>query len=112
MGASLRIKKGPGDGDELRQKAKRWDNKNEYRQNSDGTRSTHRMAWATEDNGAIAFPTVYPKDRAGTQSHDPKDWIELKGKEAIDTARARGEIYHFKKSENAQKWADGEYKKN
>jgi len=98
---------------ELRQKAKRWDSvKGQYRQNADGTRSSHRMEWATTENGAIAYPTVFPKDRAGTKSHDPKDWIELKGKEAIDTARARGEVYQFKNKDNAQKWAAGEYKKN
>jgi hypothetical protein len=99
--------------DELRQKAKRWDAvKGQYRQNFDGTRSSHRMEWASTDNGAIAYPTVYPKERAGTSSHDAKDWIELKGREAIDTAKARGEVYRFKNKENAQKWAAGEYKKN
>lgn len=99
--------------DELRQKAKRWEKvKTEYRQNPDGTRSSHRMAWGTSDKGAIAFPTVYPKERAGTSSHDPKDWIELKGKEALDTAKARGEVYHFKNPKNAAKWSEGEYKKN
>ena len=102
-----------GDDDELRQKAKRWDKvKTEYRQNSDGTRSTHKMEWAETDNGAIAYPTVYPKDRAGTSSHNPKDWIEIHGREAQDTAKARGEMYFFKDRKNADKWAAGEYKKN
>ena len=84
MADSLKVKSlTQGPGDELRQKAKRWDNvKNEYRQNSDGTRSSHKMAWAETDGGAIAFPTLYPKERSGTTSHDSKDWIELKGKEA------------------------------
>ena len=114
MGTSLRVKSlTQGPGDELRQKAKRWDNvKAEYRQNKDGTRSSHKMAWGETDNGAIAFPTVFPKDRSGTSSHDAKDWIELKGKEALDTAKARGEVYHFKSKENAAKWSEGEYKKN
>lgn len=99
--------------DELRQKAKRWDAvQGQYRQNADGTKSSHKMAFGETDNGAIAFPTVYPKDRAGTTSHDAKDWIELKGKEAIDTAKARGEVYIFKNKDNARKWAEGEYKKN
>lgn len=99
--------------DELRQKAKRWDKvKTEYRNNDDGTRSTHKMGWATEDKGAIAFPTIYPKKREGTLSHDKKDWIELKGREAMDTARARNEIYYFKNPKNAEKWSAGEYKKN
>ncbi len=99
--------------DELRQKAKRWDNvKNEYRQNNDGTRSTHKMATATDDKGAFAYPTVYPKDRKGTKSHNPKDWIELPHREAQDTAFARGEVYRFKDEKTASKWASGEYKKN
>ena len=111
---SLKITKSASDeNSELRQKAKRWDErKTSYRQNEDGTRSTHKMATATTDDGAIAYPTVYPKDRKGTSSHDPKDWIELEGKTAIDTAYARGEVYKFKKEENARKWAEGEYKKN
>lgn len=99
--------------DELRQKAKRWDTvKNEYRQNPDGTRSSHKMAYATTDDGAIAYPTVFPKDRKGTKSHDPKDWMELKGRAAEDTAYARGEVYKFKSEANAKKWSEGEYKKN
>lgn len=99
--------------DELRQKAKRWEKVNtQYRQNDDGTRSSHKMAWGTTDNGAIAYPTVYPKERVGTSSHDKKDWIELNGKEALDTAKARGEVYVFKNKDNARKWSEGEYKKN
>ena len=113
---SLKIKsKNPknDNNDELRQSAKRWDKRdNEYRQNEDGTRSTHKMASGEEDGKGIAFPTVFPRDRAKAKSHDPKDWIELEGKAAIDTAAARGELYQFKNSSNAEKWAAGEYKKN
>jgi hypothetical protein len=116
MAEPLKIKSSenqPGPGDELRKKAKRWDKRNEeYRQNEDGTRSTHRMGYATEDNSAIAYPTVFPKNRAGTKSHNPKDWMELDHKAAADTAYARGEIYKFKSEQNAKKWAEGEYKKN
>jgi hypothetical protein len=104
----------PNDGnDELRQKAKRWEMvKEQYRQNADGTRSSHKMAYAETDGGAVAFPTVFPKERIGTKSHDAKDWIELKGREAMDTAKLRGEVYFFKNKDNARKWAEGEYKKN
>ena len=108
----IRIKKNQP-GDELKQKAKRWDKREEeYRQNADGTRSTHKMGYATEDNSAIAYPTIFPKERGGTKSHDPKDWIELDHKTAADTAYARGEIYKFKSEEDAKKWAEGKYKKN
>lgn len=113
---SLKIKSNtpkPEGSDELRMSAKRWDKRDTmYRQNEDGTRSTHKMASGEEDGRGIAFPTVFPKDRAGTMSHDAKDWIELDGKAAIDTARARGELYEFKNPANAAKWAEGEYKKN
>ena len=113
---SLKIKSNSAksdNNDELRQSAKRWDKRDTmYRQNEDGTRSTHRMASGESDGRGIAFPTVFPKDRAGTTSHDPKDWIELDGKAAMDTAAARGEMYFFKNPKNAEKWAEGEYKKN
>ena len=119
MAEPLKIKSSenqPGPKDELRQKAKRWDKaKEEYRQNADGTRSTHRMAEGSSDNSIIAFPTVFPKDRAGTKSHDPKDWIEFDKKNFktnLDTAYARGEVYRFKDKNNSAKLAAGEYKKN
>ena len=113
MADKLVIKSDKQPVDELRQKAKRWDKRsNEYRQNEDGTRSTHRMASGEVDGKFVAYPTVFPKDRKGTKSHDPKDWIELSGNEAMDTAFARKEVYYFKKDENARKWAEGEYKKN
>jgi hypothetical protein len=111
---SLKIKKPVSESkDELRQKAKRWnERKTSYRQNEDGTRSTHKMATATTDDGAIAYPTLFPKDPKKTNSTDPKDWIELEGKAAIDMATSRGEVYKFSSEENAKKWAEGEYKKN
>ena len=119
MAEPLKIKSSenqPGPKNELRQKAKRWDKrKDEYRQNEDGTTTTHRMASGTEDGVAIAYPTAFPRDRAGTKSHDAKDWIEFDKKDDKinrDTAYARGEVYRFKKEDNAKKWAAGEYKKN
>lgn len=117
MADGLKVKKSSSDSNdqnsELRQKAKRWDERSSlYRQNDDGTRSTHKMASGEMDGKGVAFPTVFPKDRSGTKSHDAKDWIELEGDAAIDTAKARGELYFFNKPENARKWAEGEYKKN
>lgn len=98
---------------EMSQKAKRWDKKDvEYRENEDGTTSTHKMAYAKTDNGGIAFPTVFPKKREGTVSHKKEDWIEPKGWAALDTAKARGEVYEFSNARRAKKWAQGKYKKN
>lgn len=99
--------------EEMSQKAKRWDKSDtEYRDNPEGDRSTHKMAYAKTDKGGIAFPTVFPKDRSGTASHNPKDWIEPEGWAALDTAKARGEVYEFSKARRAKKWAEGGYKKN
>ena len=117
MPEPLKVKKSTTEdsNDELRQKAKRWDErKTVYRQNEDGTRSTHRMESGETDGKYYAHPTIFPKDPKNTKSHDPKDWLDLgdNPNAAFDTARARGELYIFKKDENARKWAEGEYKKN
>ena len=113
MAESLVIQSKDKPDDELRQKAKRWEKvKTQYRQNADGSRNSHLMGYATTDEGAIAYPTIFPKDRKGTTSHDPKDWMELDHKAAADTAEARGELYKFKSEKNAKIWAGGEYKKN
>lgn len=112
--SGLKITKRTSDNkDELRQKAKRWDKVNsEYRQNEDGTRSSHKMSYMETDDGAVAFPTLFPKDPQKSKSHDPNDWIELSGREALNMAKERGEVYKFSSVENAKKWSDGEYKKN
>lgn len=96
---------------------KRWNN-GEYRQNDDNTTSTHKMASYEEGGKNYAAPTIYPKDRKGTSSHDPKDWYESpkEGKKKFDfadTAVARGERYGpFKTAEEAKKFAANGYKKN
>lgn len=91
---------------------KRWAN-GEYRQNPNGTTSTHLMSSFEEDGKYYAAPTVYPKDRKGTKSHDPKDWWEApsKGFAFADTAAARGEMYGpFKSNAVAKKFAANGYK--
>ena len=93
---------------------KRWNN-GEYRQNNDNTTSTHKMASYEEDGKNYAAPTVYPKDRKGTSSHNPKDWYESPPKSFAfaDTAVARGERYGpFKTAEEAKKFAANGYKSN
>jgi hypothetical protein len=99
--------------EEMGQKAKRWDEKETmYRQNEDGSTSTHKMASANVDGKSVAFPTVFPKDEKGTASHRPEDWIEPEGWSAYDEAKKRGEVYEFKNDRRANRWAKGKYKKN
>jgi hypothetical protein len=93
---------------------KRWNN-GEYRQNSDNTTSTHKMASYESDGKYYAAPTIYPKDRKGTKSHDPKDWYESPEKSFAfaDTAVARKERYGpFKTEKEAKDFAANGYKKN
>jgi hypothetical protein len=91
---------------------KRWAN-GEYRQNPNGTTSTHLMSSFESDGKHYAAPTVYPRDRKGTKSIDPKDWWEApsKGFAFADTAEARGELYGpFKNQQIAKKFASNGYK--
>lgn len=91
---------------------KRWAN-GEYRQNPDGSTSTHKMASFEADGKHYAAPTVYPKDRKGTKSHLSKDWYEApsKGFAFADTAQARGELYGpFKTGKIAKDFAANGYK--
>ena len=65
------------------------------------------------DGKYYAAPTLYPKDRKGTKSHDPKDWWEAPktGMAVVDTAIARGELYGpFKNPTIASKFAENGYK--
>ena len=91
---------------------KRWAD-GDYRQNPDGSTSTHKMA-SFESNGKYyAAPTVYPKSRKGTKSRNPKDWYEApkKGWAFADTAEARGEMYGpFKNAKIAKDFAANGYK--
>lgn len=91
---------------------KRWAD-GQYRNNPDGSTSTHKMASFESDGKYYAAPTVYPKSRKGTKSHNPKDWYEApsKGFAFADTAEARGEMYGpFKTEKIAKDFASNGYK--
>lgn len=91
---------------------KRWAN-GDYRQNEDGSTSTHLMTSFESGGKHYAAPTIYPRDRKGTKSHDPKDWWEApkKGFAFADTAQARGEMYGpFQTQKIADKFAANGYK--
>lgn len=92
---------------------KRWAD-GQYRNNPDGSTSTHKMASFESDGKYYAAPTVYPKSRKGTKSNNPKDWYEAPSKGFVfaDTAQARGEMYGpFKTEKIAKDFSAGGYKK-
>jgi hypothetical protein len=91
---------------------KRWADGN-YRQNPDGSTSTHIMTDFEADGKHYAAPTLYPKDRKGTKSRNPKDWYQApeKGFAFADTAQARGELYGpFQTQKIAHDFAANGYK--
>jgi hypothetical protein len=73
--------------------------------------STVKMASAEVDGKFIAYPTLFPKDPAGTTSTNPNDWMELDfGFEAQDEAFKRGEVFEFDTDEEAKAFAAGAWK--
>ena len=91
---------------------KRWAN-GEYRNNPDGSTSTHIMTDFEADGKYYAAPTLYPKSRKGTKSHKAKDWYQAPEKSFAfaDTAQARGELYGpFRTKEIARDFAANGYK--
>jgi len=73
--------------------------------------STVKMASAEVDGKFIAYPTLFPKDPAGTTSTNPNDWMELDfGIEAQDEAFKRGEVFEFDTDEKAKAFAAGAWK--
>ena len=74
-------------------------------------RSTVKMASAEVDGKFIAYPTLFPKDPAGTDSTNPDDWMELDfGVEAQDEAFKRGEVFYFDTEEEARAFGEGAWK--
>ena len=71
-------------------------------QNSDGTKSTHKMASANVDGKNIAFQTIV--ERNGKLE-------ELDINSAIDHAMKTGEFAEFATEQDAQGYAEGGYKK-
>jgi len=66
-------------------------------QNTDGSISTHRMAWASDDQGYFAFPTL-TLDSTGEslmKNDNPQDAIK------------RGDIVRFKTAKEAEEFASG-----
>ena len=73
--------------------------------------STVKMASAEVDGKFIAYPTLFPKDPAGTTSTNADDWMELDfGMEAQNEAFKRGEVFYFDTEEEARAFGEGAWK--
>lgn len=80
------------------------------RDNGDGTRSTHMMAWEGDPSkrrgNFKVYPTIAPKP--GKQnSSKASDWTEQDEAQA----KARGEVIQVKRRKKAEKLAAGSWKK-
>ncbi len=77
--------------------------------NADGTASTVLMTSYEEDGKHYAIPTLFPKNPEfyGT---NPNDWMKLDFEEAKKVAEERGEVFQFDTEEEAQRFAEGEWK--
>ena len=93
------------DADQPQQDQKVRDIRPVAKQNEDGTESTVKLESGGPD-GRFAYPTLFPDD-----PNDPKEWTELSGQEAYEEAKKRGELFQFGTSEQANKFAEGSWKK-
>ena len=77
--------------------------------NADGTASTVLMTSYEADGKHYAIPTLFPKNPEfyGT---NPNDWMKLDFEEAKKVAEERGEVFQFDTEEEAQRFAEGEWK--
>lgn len=71
--------------------------------NSDGSVSTHSMAWGDSDGKYYAYPTVVP-------TADGKQLIRLPDQAAFFHAMDSGEYRTFTTPEDAEAYASGGYK--
>ena len=80
------------------------------RENPDGTRSTHEMAYLGDTSKRrgdfYVYPTIAPI-RGKESSTDPKDWVNQSPQEAD----ARGELIKVKSRKKAEKLSAGSWKK-
>ena len=63
--------------------------------------STHLMAWDEKDGKFYAFPTLFQDDEGV--------WSEG-GRESLDKAKRKGELYEFDTEEEAKAFAAGNWK--
>jgi len=68
------------------------------RPNKDGSQSSHLMAWASDDDGYFAYPTLQYMDGQFQEFKDPKYALQ------------RNNVLRFDSAEEAEKFADGSWK--
>jgi hypothetical protein len=83
--------------------------RNKGRDNGDGTVSTVIFTSFEEDGKFKVIPTLFPKD-PNNYTTKKDSWMELGFEDALSTARQRGEIFEFKTKEEAERFAEGEWK--
>ena len=79
------------------------------RDNGDGSESTVLFTSFDEDGKYKVIPTLFPKDPE-TYTAKPADWMELSFKEAREVAEKRGEVFVFDTQEEAEDFAQGNWK--
>ena len=79
------------------------------RDNGDGSESTVLFTSYDEDGKYKVVPTLFPKDPE-TYTAKPADWMELPFEEAIELAEKRGEVFVFDTQEQAEDFAQGNWK--
>jgi len=77
--------------------------------NDDGTESTVNFTSFEQDGKHFVIPTLFPKNPFDYSS-DKKDWLDLPFNQALNEARARGEVFEFDNEADAQKFAEGDWK--
>jgi|15BtaG_2_1085339.scaffolds.fasta_scaffold00299_10 hypothetical protein len=77
--------------------------------NQDGSESTVKFMSYEEDGSHYVVPTLFPIDPDNPTS-TPGDWYELGMDDAIYLAKKRGEVFKFDNEEEAQEFAEGEWK--
>jgi ribosomal protein S18 acetylase RimI-like enzyme len=75
-----------------------------------GEQSTVMFTSIEADGKNYVIPTLFPKNPTSYTSN-PKDWMEILDEEdAFAEAKKRGEVFEFDNKEDAQRFADGEWK--
>jgi hypothetical protein len=76
----------------------------------DGERSTVRFTSVEVDGKNYVIPTLFPKNPTSYTSN-PQDWMEiLDVEDAFAEAKKRGEVFQFDNKEDANRFAEGEWK--
>jgi hypothetical protein len=76
-----------------------------FRQNEDGSVSTHLMTYTEAGGKFYAYPTLFQENGEWFEKNDENNW------EAFEEAKKRGEIFEFENEEDAALFSEGSWKK-